>query len=190
MNTPSHAIITAALRKRTFWTVPLSAVLWGSVAPDVPLYLLSLGGFLYYPLVAGLPVADAGALMYDRLFYTNPLWVVSHNFLHAPLVLAAGIGGSWLGPKRLNPGRRWLRWFLLSCALHTTLDILTHHNDGPLLLFPFNWSLRFSSPVSYWDPAHYGGVFSVFELLLDASLLVYLLAPRFRRWRLKRQLNS
>lgn len=136
---------------------------------------------MYYPLVAGLPVRAAAELMYDRLFYTSPLWVVSHNVLHAPLVLAAGIGATWLGPKRLSPLHRWLRWFLLSCALHTLIDTLTHHNDGPLLLFPFNWTVRFSSPVSYWDPEHYGGIFSVFELALDAVLLGYLALPRLRR---------
>lgn len=142
---------------------------------------------MYYPLVAGLPPGEAGALMYDRLFYHNPLWVVSHNFLHAPFVLAAGLGLSWLGPKRLGPGRRWLRWFLLSCALHTVIDIVTHHNDGPLVLFPLDWSWRFSSPVSYWDPEHYGGVFAVFELVLDVSLLVYLLTPHLKRWWSNRQ---
>ncbi len=128
---------------------------------------------------------EAGELMYDRFFYSSPVWVVSHNFLHAPLVVAAGLGLTYLF-RRQRPAR-WLRWFLLSCALHTVIDIVTHHNDGPLLLFPFNWSLRFSSPVSYWDPQHYGGIFSVFELTLDVALLGYLLTPRLGRWWRSRQ---
>ncbi len=173
-------IITGALRKRlTRLSIPLGAVLWGSVAPDLPLYLLSLGGFLYYSLVAGMSVGAAGELMYRQLFYTNPVWITLHNFLHAPFVLLAGIGFTSLGTGRK---RRWLRWFFLSCALHTGIDIVTHHNDGPLLLFPLNWSLRFSSPISYWDPNYYGGIFTVFELTLDAVLLSYWLSPRVLRW--------
>lgn len=75
-------------------------------------------------------------------------------------MIAGLIGaGSWL--KRSSARRRLggaLQAFGLGCAVHTALDIPVHHNDGPLLLFPFNWSLRFDSPVSYYDPGHYGSI--------------------------------
>ncbi len=49
MNTPSHLIMTAALRTRLRpLPIPRGAFLLGAVLPDVPLWLLSVGGGLYF----------------------------------------------------------------------------------------------------------------------------------------------
>ena len=61
------------------------------------------------------------------------------------------------------------------------LDILTHVDDGPVLFFPFEWQLRFISPVSYWDPRYHGRIFGFFEHTLDAVLLLALLGPAVLR---------
>ncbi len=198
MNTPSHALIGAALRKGygKHWGVPLSAVLWGSVAPDIPLYLLSVGGGLYYTQLMGMEARAAAELMFDDLFFNSLWWKGLHNLLHAPLVVLAGLGLTWSSRGRARRDAdlstrtetratrigHWLFWFFAACLVHTTIDILTHAMDGPLILFPFNWDLRFQSPVSYWDPEHYGIPFTIFELTLDVALLVYLLLPPARRW--------
>jgi hypothetical protein len=89
----------------------------------------------------------------------------------------------------VSRGNWWL-WFVLSSMLHTSIDILTHVSDGPLLFWPLNWTIRFHSPVSYWDPAHFGTQFGVFEILLDIALLVYLLLPKLTEWFKKRAANS
>jgi len=48
-----------------------------------------------------------------------------------------------------------------------------HHDDGHRHFFPLSdW--RFESPVSYWDPAHYGHIFLWIELLLVAAGTVWL----------------
>ena len=73
----------------------------------------------------------------------------------------------------------WMKWFLWMCMLHGVMDILTHHDDGPLLLFPFEWTVRYYSPVSYWDSNHYGKTFSVFERCFNIFLLIYLVQPYF-----------
>jgi hypothetical protein len=50
-------------------------------------------------------------------------------------------------------------------ALHGLFDLPLHHDDGHRHLFPIsNW--RFSSPISYWDPNHYGQIFGLFEAVL------------------------
>ena len=36
-----------------------SAVLLGSIAPDIPLYFLSIGGLLYYHYIVGWPLREA-----------------------------------------------------------------------------------------------------------------------------------
>ena len=179
MTTPSHFIITAALarRLRQRLPVPVMAVLIGSVAPDIPLFLLSTGTALYYRLTAERSITNLHSFMFDELFFNNPFWIASHNFLHAPLLLALGLLLS-----RLLGGKSgaWWSWFFVAASFHTIIDILTHATDGPLLLFPLNWTLRFHSPVSYWDPNHYGGVFRWLELTLDLTLLAYLLMNRYR----------
>lgn len=183
MNTPSHLIITAALRKRVRPApIPTSAVLWGSIAPDLPLYLLSIGGLLYYRFFLGWDARTASRFMYDDLFFNSPFWLVPHNLLHAPIMLLIGMALLWSRRRQIAGPFRWLFWFLASCMLHTIIDILCHVDDGPLLFFPFNWTYRFHSLISYWDPRYYGVQFTVFELTLDVVLLGYLLVPRLLRW--------
>lgn len=178
MQTPSHLIITAALR-RALPRVPMvkSAVLWGSIAPDVPLYLLSLGAYLYFRRGLGWSGEQTFRHMYDHLFFHDPMWISLHNVLHAPAALLVGL--AVIAGVRGRSGflRSWWTWFFLACFLHSVIDILTHHDDGPLIFYPFNWSYRFESPVSYWDARHHAAKFIRFEIALDAVLLVYLLRP-------------
>jgi membrane-bound metal-dependent hydrolase YbcI (DUF457 family) len=190
VNTPSHLIITAALRKRFTAKAPLpaAAVLWGSVAPDLPLTIMSIVGALYFRFVIGMTFDDALNLIFYDLFFNDPLWMAAHNVLQAPLILGASLALLWRYRfDEATPMRRWLFWFVAACSLHSLIDIVTHNDDGPLLLFPVNWQARFESPVSYWDTEHYGGIFFVFESVLNLVLLGYLLLPRARRWWLARQ---
>ena len=184
MNTPSHFLMTAALRRAWKKQPPASACLLGSVAPDAALYLLSLGGALHFRYLLGWSAEATWRQLFDVLYFHNPFWIAAHNLLHSPTVLIIGLVVLW-GFEGLAPApRRWLRWFLAACLLHSFVDVLTHVDDGPLLFFPFEWTLRFESPVSYWDSRHYGTQFAVFELTLDAFLLAYLCLPPL--WRLAR----
>jgi membrane-bound metal-dependent hydrolase YbcI (DUF457 family) len=176
MNTPSHLIMTAALSKAMpRWAMPRSAVLLGSVAPDVALWVLSLGGFVYFESILGWGRRETFRHMYDDLYFNDPYWIAAHNLLQAPLVLLFGLGVARLARVRWPRASRWVAWFLAACLLHSVVDILTHHDDGPLVFFPFEWSTRFASPVSYWDHRHFGSKFARFELVFDLALLGYLL---------------
>lgn len=182
--------MTAALEK-ALPRIPIvkTAFLFGSVAPDLPLWLLSIGGLIYYQAILGWSEADTFQLMFDHLYFQHPLWVIGHNFLHAPLILLTGITLVWQSRCNIGSRSRWLFWFLLACLLHSGVDILTHRDDGPLLLFPFNWTFRFISPISYWDDRYYGQEFQKFELAIDVLFLIYLLSPVFYQW-LKRWQRS
>lgn len=185
MNTPSHLIMTAALRKRLRPTpIPRGAFLLGAIMPDLPFWLLSIGGGVYFRYWLGWERDAAARHMFDTLYFSDPGWIIAHNALHAPLVLLAGIGLLWRFRRRIDSPLRVLYWFLIACLVHSVVDIFTHVNDGPLLLFPFEWTLRFRSAVSYWDPQYYGREFGVFELVFDLVLLAYLVVPSLiRRWR-------
>lgn len=190
MRTPSHFLITAVLRK-ALPRIPIvkSAVLLGSVAPDIPLLLLSVGGYFYFHNHLGWEVRETFWHIFNVLFFQDPLWITSHNMLQAPVVLVAGILTLWKVHGKERMLLNWWFWFLAACLLHAVIDILTHNDDGPLMLFPFDWDYRFASPVSYWDRDHYADTFSLIEYALDAVLTVYLVVPpvwrRIRR-RLKR----
>lgn len=183
MNTPSHFLITAALDK-ALPRVPIvkNAFLLGSVAPDLPLWLLSITGITYYRFVKGWSAAATANWMFDHLYFHHPVWIVLHNFLHAPLILLAGLAIVWRTRRNIGSRSRWLFWFLLACGFHAAIDILTHVDDGPLLFFPFDWSTRFQSSVSYWDDRYYGREFQQFEIGLNVVLLFYLMGPPMTRW--------
>ena len=53
-------------------------------------------------------------------------------------------------------------------------DFLLHHNDGHRHFLPFS-DFRFVSPVSYWDPRHYGGIVAPLEALLAVGACGWLL---------------
>ncbi len=68
--------------------------------------------------------------------------------------------------------------FAGSALLHSVIDFLVHREDAHMQFWPLTeW--RFVSPVSYWDPAHYGNWFSLFEAALGLVMAVML----FRRYR-------
>ncbi len=166
-------------------------LLLGSFMPDVPLTVWTivyvvmdwLNGARWNP---ELPGESLVGILFDDMFFNDPWVKAAHNIFHAPiLTVAYTLLGYWLwqsGRRAAADGRtRWgagLFWFGIACTIHTVIDILVHHNDGPLLLFPFEWSLRFSSPVSYWDPDYYGIPFTIFE----HALLIVMLGVLARGW--------
>jgi hypothetical protein len=186
VNTPSHLIINAALRKRAnaggASDIPRSAFLLGAVLPDIPLWLLWIGAYVYYRYVLGDIAVTPMDPMFDQFYFTNPFWIAAHNLLHSPTLLLIELGVLWRSRAMLGSRRHWWFWFAAGCLMHTALDIPTHVDDGPVLFFPFEWSIRFHSPMSYWDPRHFGRQFAIFELLLDVGLLAYLFGPGLWRW--------
>ena len=187
MQTYTHFLMTAVTDRRIKnqgIPVPTKAFLLGSVMPDVPLYVLSLWFIVYYQFIN--PLQGDGQVFadqYDTLYFNNPLWMIGHNLFHAPLMilLLAGIG--YQANKRGKNWGRPLLWFAMACGLHSFIDILTHYDDGPLLFFPFNWQIRFPAPISYWDPAHGGLPFTIFEHCLNLLFLGFL----FLNWRRRRK---
>lgn len=174
MNTPSHFIITAAIAKRAANPKLIrSAFLWGAITPDFPLMLLSIFGGLYFRST-GMTPREAANHMFETLYFSNPGWISAHHLFHAPFLLMTY--ALILYPFRKKRLAYWLLWFVAGCALHSLVDILTHYDDGPLVLFPFNWTFRVHS-VSYWDNRHGGAWFGWLELALDVFLMGYLFIP-------------
>jgi membrane-bound metal-dependent hydrolase YbcI (DUF457 family) len=174
MHTQTHIIMGAALFGRT---VPRRAGLaaLGGLLPDLPMLLMVLGLKSY-----GIPDPIIFGVLYWQEWWqvTN---AISHNVwiwggllvlaivLHERRAAAAIDRASLLGV------------FSASALLHVAIDFLCHREDAHMSLWPLTrW--KFFSPVSYYDPAHFGTYVSIFEAVLGLAMAA-LLFSRFRnRW--------
>lgn len=137
----------------------------------------------YHHFMLGWSIADTSHFVFDQLYFHNPFWITAYNFLHSPVLLILGLTLCWRGRRNIGSRSHWCFWFLVACLFHSVVDIFTHVDDGPLLLFPLEWSIRFHSPASYWNSQHYGREFQWFERVLDIALLIYLLRARLGKRR-------
>ena len=166
MRTFSHALVTAAIGRGAGTSRgALSAFVAGSVIPDMPLMLLAALSML------SSPSWDEGMQRMHATYEIDALWIALHNLPHS--LIALGLLALVMFGFRQQRWAVLTLWFAAGAALHSVIDIFTHAGDGPMFLYPLS-TFRFDSPVSYWDPAHYGRVFTVFEYSLDALLILYL----------------
>lgn len=201
MNTYSHAILATVLERTTATRfaptlkklppMRLGALIVGSLIPDLMLTLIAVvtiardfmtGAFDdidpgMFENVSPEQMADAPwtAKLFAVWFFENPWVIAAQQVFHSPLTLIVLIGLTfWLWKRSGNRRTGWFFWLFCASMLHSLIDIPLHVDDGPLLLFPLNWDLRFISPISYWDPDYYGNEWAYFEHTLDLVLIIYL----------------
>jgi hypothetical protein len=134
-------------------------VVVGAVLPD-----LSILAFYAYERARSMPEA----WIWSTGYY-DPGWQAVFDLFHSmPLI----VGGLLLA-LRVDAPRLALTF--TSMALHAVSDFLVHHDDAHRHFFPFSdW--RFASPVSYWDPRHFGHVIAPLEgiaVLAGCALLAH-----------------
>ena len=169
MNTPSHIIMGAAffggdVPKRA-WAGAL-----GGVLPDIPMLLIVLTLKL-----SGIPAQR----IFDEMYWQN-WWQITNGIAHnfwgwGGLLLLALFMRERVGATA-EAIDFWslVLVFAMSGFLHSCVDFLVHREDAHMSLWPVTrW--KFMSPVSYYDPAHYGHFFSLFEAALGLVLSVVLL---------------
>ena len=165
MNTPTHLILAAAVFAKPDRPKVNAAALVGAFLPDFSLYFL----FFWYRHV--LNVSDAE--IFDRLYFSETwqyVFAIDNSVFVWGAVLALGL---WLK-------RGWLAVFAGAGLLHLAFDFPLHHDDGRAHFWPLTrWV--FESPVSYWDPRHFGYIVGALEYLLALALLV-VLWRRFASW--------
>lgn len=156
MNTPAHALINLALLGRVTPPAAVAAVLVGGLLPDLPMLV-----FYAVERLRGVPEA----VIWSEHYFA-PQW---QAFFDAPnslvLIAVAAAVCAW---------RRWPIGVLLfaSMALHSLADLALHHDDGHRHFWPIS-DFRFVSPVSYWDPDHFGRWVMPAELLAALAALVW-----------------
>ncbi len=183
MTTPAHAALSLIVLGRSERNALPVAL--GAVAPDAPMLVF----YLWERLVRGV---SEGRIWSERYF--DPGWQVVFDIPSSIPLLALVLGlGVLFGRRAASaaPGlesgvttglRRGLRTapalFVASMILHALGDLPLHREDAHRHFFPVSdW--RFTSPVSYWDPDHYGGYAAVGEVVLVLAVSVFL----FRTYR-------
>jgi len=151
LNTPAHVITSLlVIRNPREDMLLFTAIVVGAVLPDAAMIVF----YGIQKFVLGTPES----IIWSEKYY-DPVWQnVFDAFNSIPLILLALLGTYAARLPRLSA-------LLVSMLIHCLCDLPVHHDDGHRHFFPISdW--RFESPVSYWDPAHHGNAFLLFELAL------------------------
>jgi hypothetical protein len=164
VNTPTHLLLSAAIFCKPGDSKRNSAALIGAIVPDIALY----GLFAWAKLTA---VPDAE--LWGQIYFSPGYQAIDSIQNSAPLYAAIAVMG-WLAKQPLATV------FGLSALLHLAVDFPLHHSDAHAHFWPLtDW--RFVSPVSYWNPDHYGLMIAPLELVW-ALVLAVILWRRFKSW--------
>ena len=162
MHTQTHLLIGAAALGRPGRAGMGLAAGFGSVLPDIPAIVMAGWALLVQR-------RDADEVF--RVAYFSDAWhavlAPAHSVPLWALVLAGGFA----------LGRDVVKAFAGGGLLHMAFDLPVHADDPHRHFWPLSdW--RFESPVSYWDPAHFGLWVAPLEVAAGLALVVLL----WRRW--------
>lgn len=171
MYTQTHVIMGAALGGRKPRNALAGAL--GGILPDVPMLLT-----LLVLKLAAIPDPIIFGILYWQEWWQRANAIGHNVWLWGGLLLLA----LWRRERLAATAEAIDRWsaifvFALSGLLHTLIDFVTHREDAHMSFWPVSrW--KFMSSVSYWDGAHHGHAFAVFEAALGLALALLV----FRRF--------
>jgi hypothetical protein len=158
MNTQAHAIINVALLNRKDKPHLRRYMLLGALIPDLPMFVffvVETFGFRH----------PQQQIWSERYFLTQ--WQNLFDIFNAvPLALIVLGVGYWFKSDAVM----FCCWSIL---LHCGVDFFLHHDDAHRHFFPF-LQFRFRSPISYWDPSHYGRIASLVEIVATILASIFL----------------
>ena len=169
MNTPAHAIINLLLAGKTNRKQYALPIVIGALLPDFSMFL-----FYVWEKYKGVPES----IIWNDLYH-QPAWQALFNTFHLFPFLALACFAAWRA--------QLTTWAVLFASMfaHSIFDFPVHHNDAHQHFFPFS-DYQFISPISYWDPAHYGLWIGGLELLTVVAGSVFILRQAEKRTALKR----
>ncbi|MEM7194515.1 MAG: hypothetical protein AAF402_06165 [Pseudomonadota bacterium] len=157
MNTPAHVVFSLALMgRRNARTYPI-AITAGALLPDLAMF-----GFYAWQRFQGV----SESAIWGEKYYLSGWQSFFDTFNSLPLIAIGLVFTVWRGWK-------FATMLLISMAVHCLIDLPVHHDDAHRHFFPFS-EYRFFSPVSYWDPQHFGNYVLTVEIVLTLILGGYL----------------
>ncbi len=161
MNTQTHLLLASAVLTRRGEKARNIAVVVGALLPDLPVFAL-----FGIASAMGYTSQDVFGDFYFREEMRN-LMGAFNSFFVAALIAAGG----WVFREK---SWGWPMVFLAAAmAIHAVTDLPVHVDDGHRHFWPFS-SFVFSSPVSYWDQSHHGGLVSVIGATLGIGSAIVL----------------
>lgn len=171
--TQTHILIGAAAFARPGRKAIGIAAIAGSVLPDLDVWMM-----FAVERLRGLSSCEIFHFRYweppwtqlQAIMSSLPLWIGA--FVLALIAMSA-TSGTWR--------QRFLctAVFAAATVLHLSIDFTLHHDDARAQFQPItDWVFR--SPVSYWDPAHFGRFVMPMEMALGI-FLAGMIALRFRK---------
>ena len=158
MHTPAHVAASLFVWPKEGRWINAVAVTVGAVLPDATMFF-----FYGYQKAIGTPEKE----IWSTLYFQEHWQYCFDVFNSIPLAILL-----FVIFRQFKI--RWAQLLVASAGLHMLCDLPVHHDDGHRHFLPIsNW--RFESPVSYWDPAHYGLIFATFELVFAICALVYVM---------------
>lgn len=166
MNTPSHAILNLAILGRRSQPQFNPTIVIGALIPDVAMFMF----YGWARLIAQIPERQ----IWRELYY-EPFWQNIFDLANSIPLALMGLGIA------LYYRRTAIALLFASIILHCLEDLPLHHDDAHRHFWPFS-QFRFVSPVSYWDPAHYGDIAGPLEVALVLIASLYLFRLIRSRW--------
>ena len=159
MNTPAHIVINLSILGRDEKAGTIAPVVTGALLPDLPM----MAFYAYAKIVSGI----SEQVIWSQTYHAADWQIFFDLFNSLPIIAFGYISARLAGAKRLA-------LLFASMALHSIGDLLLHHDDAHRHLFPLSeW--RFKSPVSYWDPQHFGNIAGALEAVAMIAGCAYLL---------------
>ncbi len=172
MQTQTHALIGAYFFGKRDPTLMTAGAVAG-MAPDLPMFAI---------VATLLAMGRRGQEIFGHDYF-QPWWQhingLAHSLILWPLALVVA-----LVARRARPTTRWPAILLAAAAgglAHACIDFLCHREDAHMQLWPIS-SWKFVSPISYYDPAHFGGAIMVLEAGLGLFMAWRLFRIAQRRW--------
>ena len=116
----------------------------------------------------------SGEALWSVRYYDAEWQAVFDIFNSLPLIAAGALAALALGHRRAV-------WACASMALHAVMDLPLHSGDGHRHFYPLS-DFRFDSPVSYWDPSHYGAYAATGEALAAIAACYVVRGRTGSRW--------
>lgn len=158
MNTPAHLIFGLAAFGKPGQPRVTAAALAGALLPDLSLYLMA-GTHLY---ILGTPART----VFDTLYF-SPEWQAVFRIDNSVVLWGMGLALALMLRAPVAVA------FCGAALLHLAGDFLLHNDDARAHFWPVT-TWVFHSPVSYWDPRHYGRIAGAVEVLACVALSVWL----------------
>ena len=161
MNSQTHLLLASAILGRgSKEPARMAPVLVGATLPDLSIFVL-----FGVAQLQGISSAE----LWGEVYWQEPwqtLSAISNSFPLFLLLFLAGLLLSRTAPLAGNA----LRLVALAALLHLAADFPLHADDAHRHFWPLtDW--RFFSPVSYWDPRHFGLIVSALEAVLGLALV-------------------